>query len=61
MSGRKLFPIRECKSCKATTRSTSTIDHCVRCGDNDGLRPRHFLTRDRDGSSEPSSTPQEPK
>jgi len=41
-----LFPVRTCQSCGKQTTSTSTIDHCVACGDSDGLRPRHFLTRD---------------
>lgn len=44
----KDFPIRECKSCGFKTISTSTIDWCPKCKDDDGLRPRHFLTRDKD-------------
>lgn len=38
---------RECRSCGHKTVSTSTIDACLACGDDDGLRPRHFLTRDK--------------
>ncbi len=41
------FPWRVCKSCGAKTKSTSTIDYCSRCHDSNGLRPRHFLTRDK--------------
>ena len=40
-------PVRECKSCGFKTVSTSTIDWCPECKDEDGLRPRHFLTRDK--------------
>ena len=41
------FPVRVCQSCGARTTSTSTLDQCIKCGDYDGLRPRHFLTRDK--------------
>jgi hypothetical protein len=27
--------------------STSTLDWCPRCKDEDGLRPRHWMTRDK--------------
>ncbi len=49
------WPARECRTCHAKTRSTSTIDHCIRCGDEDGLRPRHFLTRDKPDTQAPSA------
>lgn len=44
------FPVRECRSCGYRTVSTSTGDYCVKCRDSDGLRPRHFLTRDSDAT-----------
>lgn len=43
-----LFPMRECQSCGFKTTSTSTIDFCPKCGDADGLQPKHFLTRSKD-------------
>ncbi len=39
------FPVRTCEGCGWKTTSTSTLDRCLRCK-TDGLRPRHFLTRD---------------
>lgn len=47
------FPVRTCQSCGWRTTSTSTIDQCIRCGDSDGLRPRHFLTRDKADGAKP--------
>lgn len=38
--------MRQCKTCGYKTTSTSTLDYCVKCKDKDGLRPRHFLTRE---------------
>jgi hypothetical protein len=38
-------PVRTCKTCGWRTVSTSTIDMCIKCGDVDGLEPKHFLTR----------------
>lgn len=42
------FPVRTCTFCDAKTTSTSTIDSCVKCGRDDALRPKHFLTRGKD-------------
>jgi hypothetical protein len=44
-------PIRICKTCGWRTVSTSTLDACIKCGDDDGLRPKHFLTRDQCSTS----------
>lgn len=44
------FPVRVCKTCGWKTTSTSTIDACIKCGDDDGLRPKHFLTAAKDTS-----------
>jgi hypothetical protein len=52
-----VWPARQCKSCGSKTRSTSTIDRCVACGDSDGLRPRHFLTADKHDLPRPSDAP----
>jgi ribosomal protein L40E len=47
-----LFPMRQCRSCGARTTSTSTLDMCVRCGDQGGLRPRHSAERRREDEEE---------
>ncbi len=53
------WPVRKCVRCGHETRSTSTLDMCLECGEN-GLRPQHFLTRETPTPSKTEGSPCSP-